>query len=365
MVAPARARSAAENLLIMIFYNTTKLLGSALLVAFCVACTPPPEADSANHESRYDPSAGPKGTAGAQTEPSVEPGVTPIVSAAEKEEKGCCIYCLDGVPNGDKCVDSPRGEAKAGCACDASQRPTPKFRKGQRVKGLIAADVYAYNKAQGDPVDGPFTLEQASLGNPMLADTSNGKLTATFMTSLGDFKCRLFEKETPLSVANFVGLALGSRPTLDPKSKKWTKKPFYDGLIFHRVIRGFMIQTGDPFGSGTGGPGFNVVDEFDPSLRHTSAGILSMANRNPIGHDQKLRTDPKTGQKIGNTGSSQFFVTVGKTPHLDNRHTIFGKCDDPKTPIKISKVQTSDRFGVPDRPAKDVKLLTIKITREK
>src|SRR5207302_9036034 len=130
---------------------------------------------------------------------------------------------------------------------------------------------------------------------------------AIFETSQGNVVCRLFEKEAPQTVANFVGLAEGTKDFADPKSSQRTKHPFYDGLTFHRVIPDFMIQGGCPLGTGTGGPGYKFADEFHPSLRHSGPGRLSMANAGP------------------NTNGSQFFITVAATPWLDKRHTIFGE----------------------------------------
>ncbi len=106
-------------------------------------------------------------------------------------------------------------------------------------------------------------------------------LYAHFTTSEGNFTARLFDKETPNTVANFSGLADGSKEWTDPRSGKTVKRPYYDGTVFHRVIEGFMIQGGDPLGQGTGGPGYTFADEFHPTLRHSKAGILSMANRGP------------------------------------------------------------------------------------
>lgn len=227
--------------------------------------------------------------------------------------------------------------------------PAPKggrtFRKGQVApRGLTNDEVKAYAAAQGDPRGGEFTLEQALAGDDTLVDKSKGKLHVTFHTTLGAFECELYEEQTPLTVANFVGLGRGVRESYDKKEDTWTAKPFYDGILFHRVIKGFMIQTGDPTGSGTGGPGYVVVDEFDKSLKHTEAGYLSMANRGP------------------NTGSSQFFVTVNKTPHLDGKHAIFGKCADASTPIKISEVKVDARRG--NRPYEQVKIDKLTFTRK-
>ncbi|MEE9385621.1 MAG: peptidylprolyl isomerase [Nannocystaceae bacterium] len=289
----------------------------------------------------------------------------------KKAPRECCLYCVSGTPCGDKCTDA--GDSctvqEPGCACPGSQRKPPKFKKGGKArKGLIAADVPAYNKAQGDPIDGNFGLAQAFAGDERLADTDAGQLYAILHTDMGKITCKLFEKETPATVANFVGLARGTRPVLDPKTKKWESgKKFYDGVLFHRVIEGFMLQTGDPTGTGTGGPGFFVLDEFDPSLRHDTPGLLSMANRNPVDpKTQKLFVDKKTGQSKGNTGSSQFFVTVAKTPHLDNRHAVFGKCDT-KVATKISKVSvtTNRLLRLDHKPSKDVHLKSVIIERRK
>jgi peptidyl-prolyl cis-trans isomerase A (cyclophilin A) len=167
---------------------------------------------------------------------------------------------------------------------------------------------------------------------------------AHFNTSEGNFTIQLFEKEAPKTVANFVGLAEGSKEWTDPKSGEKVKKPFYNGLIFHRVIDGFMIQGGCPVGRGTGGPGYKFADEFSPKLRHSKAGILSMANSGP------------------NTNGSQFFITLGPTPHLDDKHSIFGEVVEGMDVVKkIGSTRTDAR----DRPSKDVVIKELKIERVK
>ena len=150
---------------------------------------------------------------------------------------------------------------------------------------------------------------------------------AHFDTSMGNFTIQLFEEQAPKTVDNFVKLA---------------EKDFYNGVIFHRVIDGFMIQGGDPTGTGRGGPGYKFADEFHPQLRHNSEGMLSMANAGP------------------NTNGSQFFITLAPTPHLDNRHAVFGKVVEGMDVVnKIGKTQT----GAMDRPVTDVVMKTVKIER--
>jgi peptidyl-prolyl cis-trans isomerase A (cyclophilin A) len=166
---------------------------------------------------------------------------------------------------------------------------------------------------------------------------------ARFDTTEGSFTVRFFDEEAPKTVANFVGLAEGTREWTDPRSGEKKTSPFYDGIIFHRVIDGFMIQGGDPLGKGSGGPGYRFADEFHPKLRHNREGILSMANSGP------------------NTNGSQFFVTLGPTPHLDNRHTVFGVVEDGLEVVKkIGKVQT----GAQDRPVKDVVIKKVTVERK-
>ena len=165
---------------------------------------------------------------------------------------------------------------------------------------------------------------------------------AKFVTSEGDFTVRLFDQEAPRTVENFIGLAEGTKEWMDPRTSQKVKKPYYDGVIFHRVIDGFMIQGGDPLGQGIGGPGYTFADEFHPKLRHNKAGIVSMANRGP------------------NTNGGQFFITLAPTPHLDDRHAVFGEVTDGMDVVrKIGGIATSER----DRPTKDVVIKTVTIER--
>jgi peptidyl-prolyl cis-trans isomerase A (cyclophilin A) len=165
---------------------------------------------------------------------------------------------------------------------------------------------------------------------------------ARFDTTEGSFTIRLFDKEAPNTVANFVGLAEGTKEWKHPGTGEKKQAPYYDGIIFHRVINGFMIQGGDPLGIGTGGPGYNFADEFHPSRRHDKAGILSMANAGP------------------GTNGSQFFITLGPTPHLDNRHSVFGEVVSGLDVVKkIGAVPT----GRQDRPVTPVVMNTVTIER--
>ena len=166
---------------------------------------------------------------------------------------------------------------------------------------------------------------------------------AEFVTSEGNFTIRLFDQEVPNTVANFVGLAEGTKEWTDPRTNQKVKQPYYDGIIFHRVIDGFMIQGGDPLGQGYGGPGYKFADEFHPSLRHSKPGILSMANAGP------------------NTNGGQFFITLGPTPHLDNKHSVFGEVE---SGMDVVRKIGSTRVGPRDRPVKDVVIQTVKIERK-
>jgi cyclophilin family peptidyl-prolyl cis-trans isomerase len=157
--------------------------------------------------------------------------------------------------------------------------------------------------------------------------SSPGNSRATFETSLGAFKVELFEDKAPVTAKNFITLA---------------DKGFFNGLIFHRVIDGFMIQGGDPKGNGTGGPGYTIADEFAKDLRHASEGVLSMANAGP------------------NTGGSQFFITLKATPWLDDKHAVFGKVVEGMDVVRaIGKVKT----GPNDKPAVDVVIKKITVAK--
>jgi len=166
---------------------------------------------------------------------------------------------------------------------------------------------------------------------------------AVFTTSEGTFKVRLFDQEVPNTVANFTGLAEGTKEFIDPKTGQRTKRPFFDGLVFHRVIDGFMIQGGCPLGTGTGGPGYKFGDEFNAKLRHSKPGVLSMANAGP------------------NTNGSQFFVTLAATPWLDNKHSVFGEVVDGMDVVE--RIGSSPTSKPADRPLKPITIKTVRIER--
>lgn len=161
------------------------------------------------------------------------------------------------------------------------------------------------------------------------------RVTAVFETSLGTFEAELYAKECPETVWNFVNLAEGRQETERGGH-------FYDGLAFHRVIAGFVIQGGCPMGNGTGGPGYQFADEFDPSLKHDRGGVFSMANAGP------------------GTNGSQFFITLAATPHLDGRHSVFGKVVNGMDVVKkIGSIET----GPMDKPLEPVVIKEVTIRR--
>lgn len=212
--------------------------------------------------------------------------------------------------------DSSRGSVAPAEATVAATRPVP-----------VSAD---------DPLAGTFSLADATKGLP-----TEGKLVATLETKLGTLSCELFEDRAPLTVANFVGLARGLRPFKDA-SGTWVKRPGYDGTTFHRIIRGFMIQGGDPKGTGAGEPGYVIPDEIWPGAKHDRRGLLCMANRGP------------------NTNGMQFFITDAPAPHLDRSYTIFGEC---KPESVIEKIAASEVRG--DRAVQPPVIEKVTITRRR
>jgi peptidyl-prolyl cis-trans isomerase A (cyclophilin A) len=191
----------------------------------------------------------------------------------------------------------------------------------------------------GIPLTGGMTLANADeTAKPTLPPGEY----AEFDTSMGTIICQLFPQSAPHTVENFVGLAEGTKDFQDPQSGKMVKRPFYDGLVFHRVIKNFMIQGGDPLGNGTGGPGYQFDDEIDASRDFSHKGVLALANAGP------------------NTGGSQFFITVAPAPWLNGNYSIFGQVVSGQSVAdKISEVATDRR----DRPQTPVVIQHVKIFR--
>jgi peptidyl-prolyl cis-trans isomerase A (cyclophilin A) len=187
-----------------------------------------------------------------------------------------------------------------------------------------------------DPHQGKFSLEEATVGLE-----GAGPLLATLETSKGKIDCRLYDKESPITVASFIGLARGLRAFVDPKTRQWEKRPYFDGLLFHRVIPGFMVQTGDIAGNGAGDAGFRIPNESAPKLKFNRPGLLGMANYGP------------------DTNSAQFFITEEAAAHLNGGYTIFGECK----PIKVVRDIARVPRDVSDRPATPVYLTKVTIAR--
>jgi peptidyl-prolyl cis-trans isomerase A (cyclophilin A) len=203
---------------------------------------------------------------------------------------------------------------------------------------LLSLAVLAQTPAAKAPTKAPAKKAAAVAKAPAVPKTPRPDgLYTTISTSMGDITLKLFDKESPITVKNFVNLALGRKPWTDPKTRQRVSRPLYNGLIFHRVLENFMIQGGDPTGTGAGGTDV-IKDEFDPSLKFDQPGRLAMANAGP------------------HTGSCQFFITEVKTPHLNGLHPIFGQVVEhqelvsqithvaknaegrPNTPVVIKKV---------------------------
>jgi peptidyl-prolyl cis-trans isomerase A (cyclophilin A) len=182
-------------------------------------------------------------------------------------------------------------------------------------------------------------------GNWTLADATKdikgkGSLVAKVDTNKGILECKLLEDKAPVTVANFVGLAMGTRPWKDPKTREWVTRPAYDGTTFHRIIKGFMIQGGDALGNGSGEPGYVIKDELWAGAKHDRAGLLCMANRGP------------------NTNGAQFFITDEAAAHLDSSYTIFGECSPVATVHAIASVPVTG-----ESPVTPVVIASVKILR--
>ncbi len=212
----------------------------------------------------------------------------------------------------NKCTEDPAVGAAMKRIGDPELPAAPPAGVLAAIKAPVAADLETYTKGIA----------------------GKGELIATIKTSIGTVRCQLLADKAPMTVANFVGLATGKKPWLDPKTNKVQKgKPYYDGTIFHRVMPDFMIQGGDPTGTGTGGPGYQFGDETSPDIK-MAPGVLAMANAG------------------AGTNGSQFFITEGSPSYLNGKHTIFGACKPIDVVGKIARVKRDDN----DRPATSVKM---------
>ena len=208
----------------------------------------------------------------------------------------------------------------------------------------IAVCAFAAGAAAQDTSKPAEQLPDAPQATAAALIQPNGP-TVVMDTSMGRITCQFFQKQAPKTVANFIGLAEGTKDWTDPQSKKaMHNKPLYDGTIFHRVIPEFMIQGGDPTGTGMGDPGYTFEDEFNPDLNFDVPGRLAMANSGP------------------NTNGSQFFITEVPTEHLNQRHTIFGQCDT--SSVNLVKVIARVERDANDKPVTPVVLKKVTIVPE-
>jgi len=213
------------------------------------------------------------------------------------------------------------------------------------LAGCLGDDPDPESDSDGEQDDDDATadpdLEDDSIEQADDSPSHPDDLGATLHTSMGNISVVLFGERVPNTVENFVGLATGDRAWVDPETGDATDEPLYEDVLFHRIIEGFMIQTGDPEGTGRGGPGYQFDDEFHDDLSHHSPGVLSMANSGP------------------DTNGSQFFITLEATPHLDGRHSVFGEVVDGMDVVEsIGSVETDDG----DRPLEDVVLESVTVS---
>jgi peptidyl-prolyl cis-trans isomerase A (cyclophilin A) len=235
------------------------------------------------------------------------------------------VDCRRSVPPPGEETSKPKAQAASASAVTSAASGAP----------AVASAVSVPTPAKpSDPVRGKFTLADATLGLK-----SKGRLFAELDTDKGKLRCELFEDKAPNTVANFVGLARGLRPFKDPKTSEWVKRPAYDGTGFHRIIKGFMIQGGDPTGTGAGEPGYVFADEVWPGATHDRRGLLCMANRGP------------------NTNGMQFFILDGPAKHLDASFTIFGRCTPDSVIEKLANVEVRAERAVKPPTIKKVTVL--------
>ncbi len=237
-----------------------------------------------------------------------------------------CLGC-DGDEETAASDEARQDEALTGVAPDGTQIifAGPNDRGERAVSGTASGeDQLIREPNEPDPEAGEFTLEEAVVGLPI-----DGSLVVELSTEFGTVLCDLYADRAPVTVANFIGLARGLRPWWDARAGEWVRRPYYRGLTFHRVIPGYLIQTGDYLGDGTGTVGYTIDDEPHDTLAHDRAGQLAMAN-----HDGE------------NTSGAQFFITDGPAPQLDGQgYTIFGQCRPQHVISQIARVPQSPEEG--------------------
>ena len=251
------------------------------------------------------------------------------------------------------------------CDCDgrrlvAARRPSPRARQSRRQRRLrrrprlrhrrphqpLQPKSPQHPKRRRPQPRSPRSVAPADTSKPSASKYGPG-IYAHFTTTNGNFIVKFFDKDAPKTVENFVGLAEGKKAWTDPRSGRQVRRPYYRNVLFHRVIPNFMIQGGDPEGTGMGGPGYTFDDEISPNHRHNKAGIVSMANRGP------------------NTNGGQFFITVAAYPSLDGKYSIFGEVvEGLNNVVAISKVPSTGPRGEPaNRPKTDVVIQSVRIER--
>jgi peptidyl-prolyl cis-trans isomerase A (cyclophilin A) len=214
------------------------------------------------------------------------------------------------------------------------------FRDGRTGDYIRIASMVGWPLGDGGSI--AASADPLATWRALLGIGEGDQLIATFVTSMGDIDCSLYWKSAPLTVSSFVGLATGRIEWRDPATGQLRQDPLYSNTVFHRVIPEFMIQGGDPLGTGTGGPGYRFHDEIDPALRFDRPGVLAMANSGP------------------STNGSQFFITEVPVPHLDGKHTIFGQCDG--TQLATIKAIARVRTGAGDVPVEAVRLEEVRVS---
>jgi peptidyl-prolyl cis-trans isomerase A (cyclophilin A) len=240
----------------------------------------------------------------------------------------------------DKGKEATPAKAPEPAAAKTAEPPAAKLPETAAKPPETAAVKPPEPPAQPTPPPAP----EAPLTGWQKAAMEGKDLYATLDTSMGKIVVKLFSKDAPKTVANFVGLASGEKEWKDPATLQMSTKPLYDGTIFHRIISGFMIQGGDPLGQGFGGPGYQFGDEFHPELSFDRPYLLAMANAGP------------------GTNGSQFFITVGPTPHLNRKHTIFGEVADQAGRDVVDKIANVPT-GRNDKPVDDVVIESVEVQR--